>query len=91
MQMRPVLRKVRNTPPQSSIGSLPRRRANVIGAYRLRKDANIDGKSILLVDDVVTTASTISECAGLLKSGGATAVYGAAFAKAARKASVKKR
>ena len=91
MQMRPILKKVRNTPPQSSIGSLPRRRANVIGAYRLRKDANIDGKSILLVDDVVTTASTISECAGLLKSGGAKAVYGAAFAKAARKASVKKR
>ena len=88
--LRPTLKKVRNTPPQSSLGNPAQRRANVTGAYKLRKNADVVGKRILIVDDVVTTASTISECAGVLKSGGAAAVYGAAFARAAGKVAARK-
>ena len=77
-----MLDKVRDIPPQSGIQDDARRRANVLGAYRLRRDARPEGMNLLLVDDVVTSGSTLSECARLLSGAGAETVVCATLAQA---------
>ncbi len=69
-----TLRKVRNTPPQSGIPNASRRRANVLGAYRSVNVSQYAGKRILLLDDVLTTGATASECAKVLLTAGAAEV-----------------
>lgn len=76
----PTLRKVRNTPPQSGLDSAAMRKANILGAFALKEDANIAGKTVLLVDDIFTTGSTMNECARVLLTSGAAQVHGAAIA-----------
>ena len=78
----PVLRKIRHTQPQSGIQMTAQRRANVIGAYKITDSSRIAGKHILLLDDVVTTGSTASECARTLLTAGAKEVSFAAVAAA---------
>ena len=80
----PLLKKIHHTPPQSGISDAAMRRANVSGAYRIRKGVDVAGKRILLVDDVFTTGATAGECARILKINGAKEVHCAAVA-AARK------
>ncbi len=77
-----VLRKIRHTPPQSSIRSAAQRRANVRNAYKVVDKQKIAGKRILLIDDVVTTGATSSECARTLLTAGAKEVIVAAVAAA---------
>jgi predicted amidophosphoribosyltransferase len=43
-------------------------------AFELRKGSSVLGKRLLLVDDVLTTGSTLDECARVLKSHGAQSV-----------------
>ncbi len=69
------LKRVLDTPPQSRGMSLASRRANVKGAFGVRKPKAIAGKCVLLVDDVLTTGATTSECAAALKRAGAKKVY----------------
>lgn len=78
----PCLKKIRHNPPQSSIASAAQRRANVLGAYNVPDPASIVGKRILLLDDIITTGATISECAKTLMASGAKEVYGVAVAAA---------
>lgn len=73
---RPVLRKtverIRSTPPQAG---KPRERArNVRGAFAVRRPEEIAGRSLLLVDDVLTTGATVNECAKVLMKAGARPV-----------------
>ncbi len=75
-----TLRKIRNTPPQSGIADASHRRANVLGAYRPVKKKQIRDKRILLLDDVITTGATASECARTLLIAGAKEVFCAAMA-----------
>lgn len=84
LEVTPVktLRKVRQTPPQSRIASAAARRANVLGAYRAMDPQLIKGKRILLLDDIITTGATASECARVLLTAGAKEVYCAAVAAA---------
>lgn len=84
--MSPVstLRKIRNNRPQSRIKDPAARRANVLGAYRLAHGAAVEGKRVLLLDDVLTTGATAGECARVLLTAGAKEVHCAAIA-AARK------
>ncbi len=57
------------------------RRTNLSGAFELNVPPDkIRGRSILLIDDVKTTGSTIDECARVLKERGAARVYGASVA-----------
>lgn len=56
------------------------RRANVLGVYQATRPERIAGKRILLIDDVVTTGSTLEECSRVLCTAGATEVNCAAFA-----------
>lgn len=78
-----TLVKIRNTPPQSRIGSAAKRRANVLGAYKAIDPDAVKGKRILLLDDVITTGATASECARTLLSAGAKEISFAAIATAA--------
>lgn len=56
------------------------RRANISNCF-VWLGANLDGANILLVDDVVTTGSTLNECAKILKQNGANNVWGLVVAK----------
>ena len=69
-----LLKKVRNTAPQSGTGSRAERKSNIKDAYRTVQEEKIIGKTILLVDDIVTTGATLSECAQALKRAGANQV-----------------
>lgn len=71
------LRRVIDTPPQTQTLSLSARRANVKGAFAVRTPKSFFGKSVLLIDDVLTTGATTSECAGALKRAGAAHVFAA--------------
>jgi ComF family protein len=69
------LRRVR--PTRSQVGlSADERRDNIAGAFALAPGAadGISGKRILLIDDVLTTGSTLGGCAALLKQAGAREV-----------------
>ena len=83
MPLTPTLYKRRNTQPQSGTGDAAKRRANITGAYRMKKGADVTGKRILLIDDIVTTGSTLSECARVLGKAGAEQVVCATVARSA--------
>lgn len=70
-----TLKKIRNNAAQSTTRDVTQRRANVTGVYCLADGADIAGKCILLVDDVVTTGSTLSEAARTLRKAGAKKIY----------------
>lgn len=77
-----TLRKERNTDPQSGLTEDAQRRANVLGAYTPVDPELVAGKRVLLIDDVVTTGSTLSECARMLRTMGAEDVVCTALARA---------
>lgn len=81
LRAEPVLKKVQNTRPQSGAGSAEKRRANISGAYRVLSVERVRGKSILLLDDIITTGATVRECAKTLGLAGADAVYCASAAR----------
>ena len=67
---------------QSGIKGEAARRANLLGAYTAVGPENFQGKTILLIDDVLTTGATVSECAKVLRLAGAEAVVCATLARA---------
>lgn len=77
----PLFRK-RDTAQQSRLKTPEARRANVLGAYTLPEPALVRGKRILLVDDVVTSGATLSECARVLLTAGAKEVWAVTLASA---------
>ncbi len=76
-----MLRKRRDNPAQSTLPA-DRRRANVLGVYEPVSPEAFSGKRVLLIDDVVTTGATLSECSRVLRTAGAGDVVCAAFAAA---------
>jgi len=66
--------RTRNTPTQTKLTDADRR-DNVAGAFRLGNDVNVTDKSLLLIDDVMTTGATLNECATVLRQAGARSVY----------------
>jgi ComF family protein len=65
-----LLRKIRSTRPQVGL-SRAQREKNLDGAFILAQGKKLAGKRILLVDDVITTGTTIRSCAALLSRRGA--------------------
>lgn len=65
-----ILKRSRNTLPQADIKEKSRRQKNIKGAFGLADKINrrlVHQKTIILVDDISTTASTLQECAKALK------------------------
>ena len=77
----PTLKKTKHNRKQSQTGSAAQRRANVLGVYRVIDPAMVAGKRILLVDDVLTTGATLSECGKMLQMAGAADLVCAAIAR----------
>lgn len=77
-----ILKKIRHTPPQSGIRDAFARRANIIGAYKVLSPPLVADKRILLLDDVITSGATASECAKMLRASGAKEVLFASIAAA---------
>jgi predicted amidophosphoribosyltransferase len=75
-----LLRRVRWTPQQSQ-PTREARRANVRGAFRPGRGARVASKTVLLVDDVMTTGSTLGEAARALRAAGAGRVVAAVLAR----------
>ena len=76
-----VLVKIKNTPSQTSLVAEEREK-NLRGTFRIAKREKIEGKTVLLVDDVYTTGSTIRECSAELVKGGAKEVRALTLAQA---------
>ncbi len=71
---RSLLRKSMHTRPQKELKAVERT-GNLLGAFDVNEDKWVADKTILLVDDVITTGSTLDECAKMLKIYGAAGVY----------------
>ncbi|HEV2046866.1 MAG TPA: ComF family protein [Chthoniobacterales bacterium] len=81
LQTRPLLERTRYTTTQTAFDRAERME-NLHGAFRLRKSADVRKLRVLLIDDVLTTGSTLSECARVLKKAGAISVHAATAARA---------
>ena len=68
-----ALERLHDTPPQRELAWSQRRR-NVRGAFALRRDAEVRGLHVAVVDDVLTTGASLHELARVLKAGGALTV-----------------
>jgi ComF family protein len=68
-----ALRRLRRTPPLKGMSSVQRRKT-VAGAFRVSDKAKVAGKTVILIDDVLTTGSTAEACARTLKRAGAARV-----------------
>jgi ComF family protein len=80
-----VLRRLRRTPPLKGMSPLQRRKA-VAGAFHVADKAAVVGKTIILIDDVLTTGSTAEACARTLKRAGAARVELVTWARVVRPA-----
>ena len=76
------LQRARHTPAQSGLDAIGRRK-NLKGAFRWH-GADLKGKNVTLVDDVMTTGSTLAECSRVLKRAGAAQVTAWTLARAVR-------
>lgn len=75
-----LLKRIKYTEPQVTLKGVERR-SNLEGAFRLKKSLDVNKKTVLLVDDVSTTGTTLEECAKVLRSNGARRVYGLVVAR----------
>ncbi|WOI52454.1 ComF family protein [Parvularcula sp. LCG005] len=75
-----AVRRARKTPPQKG-GSRQDRARNVRGAFALRQPERIEGRTVVLIDDVLTTGATLLACARLLRGAGAAKVHGLTLAR----------
>jgi len=78
-----ALKRVKSTPPLKGLNMLQRRRT-VSGAFRANPKAKLQGRAVILVDDVLTTGSTADACARALRRAGAARVELVSWARVIR-------
>lgn len=76
-----IIEKVINTPHQTGL-SRENRKTNLDGAFRVVDKSAIKGKTILVIDDIYTTGSTMAQVSDTLLKSGAKSVYGMCLARA---------
>ena len=81
LPLRNALERIRYTTTQTAFDR-SERMENLHNAFRLRKKVDVRRLRVLLIDDVLTTGSTLSECARVLKAAGAISVHAATAARA---------
>ncbi len=69
-----VLKRIRDTKPQFEIKNDNEKIENVKGAFSIGDFNKIEGKAVLIIDDIFTTGSTINECAKVILQAGASRV-----------------
>jgi len=74
------LARRRDTPPQARSVDAEARRRNVAGAF-VGERRRVEGRHVLLVDDVMTTGATLDACAQALHQAGAASVWALTFAR----------
>ncbi len=74
------LARRRNTPPQARSADAEARKRNVADAF-VADRRRVEGKRVLLIDDVMTTGATLDACAGALRQAGAASVWALTFAR----------
>ena len=84
-----ALRRIKATPPLKGF-SLSQRRRTVAGAFAVTDRSAVAGKTIILVDDVLTTGSTAIACARTLKRAGAARVELISWARVVRPAQLER-
>lgn len=75
------LARVKDTPPQAETEDWGKREENIAGCFQVL-NSNLKNKNVILIDDVYTSGSTLSEAAKVLKSNGAKQIIGLVVAKA---------
>lgn len=76
-----VLKRVRYTRPQAQLNS-EQRAKNVLNAFSVRRGIHLPDKTVILVDDVLTTGNTLNECARACRSVGVKHVFALTVARA---------
>ena len=74
-----LIKRTRFTETQTNLNLLERKE-NMQGAFALRRNKLLQNKNVLIIDDVITTGATTSECGRTLLEGGAANVYAASVA-----------
>lgn len=77
-----ILKRTKPTPPQAGL-TRAERLVNVRGAFKVRRPQAVQGRRIVIIDDVMTTGATLDACARALKRAGAEAVIAVTLARAA--------
>lgn len=73
---------LRNRPTSTQTNlTATERISNIRGAFEARSQRWLEGKKVLLIDDVMTTGATVNECASVLKEAGCSGVYVATLAR----------
>ncbi len=75
-----ALKKVRETTPQAKMLSRSQRLKNLVGAFAVPAEKSVEGKNIIIIDDVITTGSTMTEAKRALRTAGAKQVFALAIA-----------
>ena len=71
-----IVRRTRHTGTQTSLTAVERSR-NVAGVFTLTGGRSVEGAAVVIVDDVLTTGATVSDCARVIREGGASSVHAA--------------
>ena len=76
-----ILKRNIPTEPQANIKDDEKRKENIKGVFTITSQESIQGKNIILIDDVLTTSATLSEAGKILKKSGAKEIWALAVAR----------